>query len=1430
MNNDAGKISFESGLDLTGLDRDIKAAQDRFRELNGNVQKECTGIDGSIRNIGASIAAVFTVQKAGEFIKKMVAVRGEIESLEKSFGILAGTVQGKKLFEEIKDFAVKTPMTMPALAKGAQTLLAFNYEAEKVMPILRAIGDISMGNEQKFNSLVLAFSQMSSTGKLMGQDLLQMINAGFNPLAVISEQTGKSIGELKEEMAAGAISSEMITKAFMDATSEGGKFNGMLEQQSKGIEGSLSNLEGAIQDMFNELGQKSQGVITNSIQNVTALVQNYDKVGRVIVELIAIYGTYKAAVITLSTIENLRYQATLAQMAGMTKMQAITDILRTKTEALNIAMAKNPYVLIAAGVAALGFAIYKLATHQSEAEKAQSRLNKAFKEADKNVISERTQIDYLFGKLKAAKEGTEEYEAAKKQIINQYGSYLSGLSDEIQSLKDVEGAYKAITEAAKESAMARASEAYIKEEADNYASQISDIRDEMKKMMEEKFGTEKGYEYFWKIVPVLEGGEMTDEIRDIISQFDEKKLRMVGSGMSASYVEMTTNDLKSQLTNAAKVRKVLNNAIEKANAMFGTTPQESKKEDEGNSEDTVKVPIYGVDYEEARKEWETAKKELQAIEKDKNNFTTKQYEDAKSKEETAKKRFSELGGDVSEKTRSTSEDRTAEEMKNAARERMTLEKNLYFQEQQNRINLEADEHKRKTQQMALDHEKELYNLEQQKQQSIDAEIDRQKAIFEAKENARAANDDGYVKKVFSEDDIDTSLISTIENQYATLEEQTKKLHRQSEAEMWRDEFESMRDYLKDYGTFQQQKLAIAEEYAEKIRNASSEGERLSLEHERDSKLSNVEANALKANIDWTAVFGEFGGIFTEITRPILEDAKKYIGTKEFKNADHASQQALINAIQSIGGVEKVDFEKLGEDIKTYQKAMQNLRRAQNEYESTFNELTQAQKDYEEAISTGTKEEQEAAAIALRTAQTNEAAASQNIQTLQDYATEAQNTMVQTANTLKQSMDGVVSGLQKMASGSLSGAFEGFKEIADSASNISGKIGEAFEKVSDKLESVPIIGWIISIIDIFKDGLSIVVGGLLDAIFNAVTGILDDILSGEFFITLGESLFNGIKGILKSITTMGGLFDWWGDGDKIDEIIDSYEELNRSVDEYGKKANESFGAGKKAAIEQQIALKQLQIELLKTAVAQEKQKKNPDDDKIKEWEDEIYVLEGEIDDLGDAAVDAIFGESISTAIENFTSAITDAWANAGNASQKAKDVVKNMLKQMISESIKAMIQSSGALEQIRTKMEEFFLDGIISASEQAILEGMAEDLANEIENKYGWADDLFANDSEFSQNSTKKGFQAMSQESADELNGRFTAIQIDTSNIKSLCDSILINTQFITNTIVAMRQNIDEIKNLSLLALDYLEAISKNTYELYEMNDRLGKIEQNTRNL
>lgn len=1487
MNNDAGKISFESGLDLTGLDRDIKAAQDRFRELNGNVQKECSGIDGSIRNIGASIAAVFTVQKAGEFIKKMVAVRGEIESLEKSFGILAGTVQGKKLFEDIKDFAVKTPMTMPALAKGAQTLLAFNYEAENVMPILRAIGDISMGNEQKFNSLVLAFSQMSSTGKLMGQDLLQMINAGFNPLAVISEQTGKSIGVLKEEMAAGAISADMITKAFMDATSEGGKFNGMLEQQSKGIEGSLSNLEGAIQDMFNELGEKSQGVITSSIQNVTALVQNYEKVGRVIAELIGAYGLYKAALMGITAINNtataaahtqeaaslyqlltaeqqasiskkglstasaeyynlvkaettanieaaqialvkareevtaasvtmkakrgeyasakqleaqrikelaeikvtgnakqieaaqrkLNKAATDRETAGIAYQSATRDfhtkrtavetaaknantlasnantaaksanatatnflaVAKTKltavTKKLTAAVMKNPYAIAAAAVIALGFAIYKLATHQSEAEKAQSRLNKAFKEADKNIISERTQIDYLFGKLKAAKEGTEEYEAAKKQIINQYGSYLSGLSDEIQSLKDVEGAYKAITEAAKESAMARASEAYIKEEADNYASQISDIRDEVKKMMEEKFGTEKGYEYFWKIVPVLEGGDMTDEIRDIISQFDETEYIMSGSssGMGVEAKEITTNDLKSQLTNAAKVRKVLNNAIEKANVMFGTTPQESKKEDEGNSEDTVKVPIYGVDYEEARKEWETAKKELQAIEKDKDNFTTKQYEDAKKREEEKKKAYSNLGGDVSEKS-------DKEDNKTAIQTADRLEKIANYKETVSREVRQAEFDIRQAEIDAMQEgvDKEIKQNELNYDRMIEANLRRQEDMVEALRDAKELeweNENPKAKEQGKTFDRSSVTVSDLSPEQLNILKEYERIAVEMRQKSNKDCIEKM---LSDIMTYEQKRTEIAEEYEQKrkalyvdgdvnkgLKNGVTQGNVDELDLQEKNALTAIDEEFAQREVTYQTWCESIADMSLQQLQQVLAQAEEELKQLEQSGTADSKQLSVARAKVSTAKtkVEKANAKSKTSPDKRSIKEWNELREALEDCCGTFNELG-------------------------------------------DAVGGVAGDILSTTGSIMTSTLSVVNGIVQL--------------VTMSATGMQGTATAAATAISTVEKASVIL-----------------------AVISAAIQIAMQIVN----------LFNTDKKKQEQIEKLQV---------QIDKLKKGYEELDRAI-------NKAFSNDASKLIEQQNELLKQQKILIQQQINEEKSKKNPDDDVIKEWEEQIDEIDLQISDNKDKAIDAIFGEDLKSAIENFAEAYVEAWEDGSNKAQSAKDVVKKMMQQMVAESIKAAIQSSGKMEQIRQKLQEFYAGGILSGWEQDYIYNMAEELQKELDDQFGWADDLMSGNSD-GQDSTKQGFATMSQDSADELNGRFTAIQIDTSNIKSLCDSILINTQFIVNAVVAMRQNSDEIKNLALVALDYLEAISRNTYELYEMNERLGKIEQNTRNL
>lgn len=411
-------------FDIVGDNKNILSALNGTKAgIRSTVQTaEQAGIDmdAIFRKIGSAAATIGLGFSATQLIRDVVRVRGEIESLQKSFDILAGS-KGGELFEEIKDFAVKTPMGMQELAKGAQTLMAFNTEAEEVMPILKTMGDISMGNKEKFQSLILAFSQMRSAGKLMGQDLMQMINAGFNPLSVMSEKTGKSIAQLKEDMSRGAISADMVTQAFRDATSEGGKFNGMLESMSTGVEGSISNLEGAFEDMLNAIGEKSQGIITGTLSIANKLVENYEKVGEAIGLIVTAYGSYKAAlmigtaykkaeikVIQQAALEKaLDTGATVAMSNAEYIAAARTKLLTMSTmelvgalKAKAVALMSNPYVLTAVAVTGLVAGIYALTTAKTAEEKAIERVNEAREESIKKREEEKNEVNNLLGVIR----------------------------------------------------------------------------------------------------------------------------------------------------------------------------------------------------------------------------------------------------------------------------------------------------------------------------------------------------------------------------------------------------------------------------------------------------------------------------------------------------------------------------------------------------------------------------------------------------------------------------------------------------------------------------------------------------------------------------------------------------------------------------------------------------------------------------------------------------------------------------------------------------------------------------------------------------------------------------------------------------------------------------------------------------------------------
>lgn len=167
------------------------------------------------------------------------------EQVQVAFDVLIGNKDASgKLLSEIKQFGMLTPYMTEDLQESAKMMLSFGIASEKIMPNLKAMGDIAMGDKNKMNALTLAFSQMTSTGKLMGQDLLQMINAGFNPLTEISRTSGKSVAVLKDEMSKGKLTAEMVTQAFYSATQAGGQFYGMTEKMGQSKAGKWSTLVG----------------------------------------------------------------------------------------------------------------------------------------------------------------------------------------------------------------------------------------------------------------------------------------------------------------------------------------------------------------------------------------------------------------------------------------------------------------------------------------------------------------------------------------------------------------------------------------------------------------------------------------------------------------------------------------------------------------------------------------------------------------------------------------------------------------------------------------------------------------------------------------------------------------------------------------------------------------------------------------------------------------------------------------------------------------------------------------------------------------------------------------------------------------------------------------------------------------------------------
>lgn len=647
-----------------------------------DAQTKANLLDESLKRVGMTIGGVFTAQKAVEFVKTMIDVRQEVENLSISFEtLLGGKDKATQFFGELREYAVNTPLMLNDLAGGAQTMLGFNMEAEKVIPTLKQIGDISMGDRDRFNSLVLAFSQMSATGKLMGQDLLQMINAGFNPLAIISEKTGKSIGQLKDEMSAGAISSEMVAQAFADATAEGGKFHGMLDKQSKGLKGQISNLEGAIDDMFNAMGEKSEGILTGSVEVASELVKNYEAVGKALMSLVAVYGSYKTALIATlavqkaaSFVENIRLVAMFRKELGLAT---------AAQQAFNITANANPYVLLATVIlsAAAALAIYSKncsaaadeAQRAADREKEQTDAINDKKEAIEKCISTITdenlaELDRLeaLEKLKKLMPSVFEKYKTEKELIDKLTEARREYNEELREERNLKGEGNLKADQQRVADLKKYLELrkeYYKTGRLNMSDSDYNLYQNLNKKYNKEVRNVRGtFQTFNSAIESLikaSEGTVWKDVQQVRTDNHNKFMAKLNS-MNAETAQKTINFYRNCISSANKQGKKLvqlpgesvATSVDELQNRIKSATARMKSIHENASKDFMK---------DAKTAWTNAQNEVNKVIKNRNNRSL--YPDeasylaalrkARDEEKKAKANYEAAGGDASKKTKKT---------------------------------------------------------------------------------------------------------------------------------------------------------------------------------------------------------------------------------------------------------------------------------------------------------------------------------------------------------------------------------------------------------------------------------------------------------------------------------------------------------------------------------------------------------------------------------------------------------------------------------------------------------------------------------------------------------------------------------------------------------------------------------------------------------
>lgn len=928
------------------------------------------------------------------------------------------------------------------------------------------------------------------------------------------------------------------------------------------------------------------------------------------------------------------------------------------------------------------------------------------------------------------------------------------------------------------------------------------------------------------------------------------------------------------------------------------------------------------EYDAAKTRYDAAMKKLAEIDANRSKYTKEQRIAAESELKTAKEGFAAVGGDPEGKTaknkaneakrlaneraqRLKAEQRYNDMLKKQRVERERTAKDLELSTTQAQIDAMEEGSRKTIAQINLDFEKQKVEIERGYEDLKQSKIDKARQLWEANPANKG--------KLFDESTVNTDYTEEERKNYMAQLDANAANYRRSMEEVAAAEMQNLYDYLKEYGTIEQQRYAITKEYDAKIAKENSETRKKILEEEKKSALSQVTAQSLAMNIDWNQTFSGLGNVLEGLAKETLANVREYMKTDEYKGlgaADKQAYQDLVSQLVDAGGVDA------SSPFKT--KTWDDIAKLAEEYKARVQDFLNAQKTHKEAVDRLVEAENE---LKNATTPTAQAMAQMKVNMAQEWVNETGQTVNQTeqkkdeaneklhtsTESAAKGLDNFSTTLNQLTSGTLSGFATGVYNLVNQISGSGKKAAASLGEIGGKAGGL--IGAILQIIDALGEDPAKFIEDLLDKVARVVEAILRDLpeiianvvkgvvnIVGGVFSGIGQLFGADLSGIFGGSThnfdeatkKWGWLLDTWKEnleyekelmkdayGDKVTDIQNKTTEQLRQTQQAASQLYRAWASDGGGWFSHSNGYKdnrganwsylwQYDPELAKKMGAEQKylfgNKNMP------------YISNGSVSNLFNLSADELeklkygnrqFWESLSEEARKYLDTIIDAEKEIKQLEQEAREQLtstsfdslssdfQNQLTNMDSEAedfadnfekyMKNAVISSLMISKYKPLLEAWYKnfanamesDSQLTAQEQEALKKEYDNIVNaalaerdSLKEMLDWS-----GGEEYTQEASSKGFQAMSQDTGEELNGRFTALQIAGETISSQIIVAVATLNGISSFSQSSNSAILEIRNMMIMTNSYLEDMVKYAKLLYtEFGTKLDSIVSNTENL